>query len=169
MRHDVEVEPHLQPLNDETFHYKTANVQDGARLDISMNSFWGVCFEECYTDIRVFNPLATSNSGPNFQSVYRKHESSKKKAYKSRLREVEHSSFTPLVFSASRGMGHEATIFYKRLANLLSEKWKEPYAVVLGWVRSRISFCLLGSAIQCIRGARSTQGHFVKSVGDSIF
>ena len=37
--HDVEVEPHLQPLDDETFKYKTANVEDGARLDISMNGF----------------------------------------------------------------------------------------------------------------------------------
>jgi len=94
--HDVEVEPHLQPLNDEKFHYKTANVQDGARLDISMNGFWGGHFEKCYTDNRVFNPLAVSNSGPNFQSVNRKHESSKKRANESRLREVEHSSFTPL-------------------------------------------------------------------------
>ena len=32
----------------------------------------------------------------------------------------------PLVFSATGGMGHEATIFYKRSASLLSEKWKEP-------------------------------------------
>ena len=127
-----------------------------------MNGFWGGRFEKCYTDIRVFNPLTTSNSGPNFQSVYQKHESSEKRAYESRLREVEHSSFTPLVFSASGRVGHEATIFYKRLASLLSETWKEPYAVILGWVRRRLSFCLLRSAIQCIRGARSTQGHFVK-------
>ena len=28
-------------------------------------------------------------------------------------------------------MGHEATVFYKRLASLLSDKWKEPYATVL--------------------------------------
>ena len=48
-------EPQLQPLNTETFHHKTANVQDGACLDISMNSFWGGHFEKCYTDIRVFN------------------------------------------------------------------------------------------------------------------
>jgi len=30
---------------------KTANVQDGTRLDISMNGFWGGHFEKCYTDI----------------------------------------------------------------------------------------------------------------------
>ena len=43
-----------------------------------------------------------------------------------RIREAEHSSFTPLVFSASRGMGHEASVFYKRLASLLSDKWNDP-------------------------------------------
>jgi len=45
--HDVEVEPHLQLLNTETFHYKTTNVEDGGGLGISMNSFWGGCFEKC--------------------------------------------------------------------------------------------------------------------------
>ena len=74
-----------------------------------------------------------------------------KRAYESRIREVEHSTFTPLVFSANGGMGHEAIMFYKRLASLLSEKWKEPYASVLGWVRCRLSFCLLRSAIQSER------------------
>lgn len=161
--HDVEVEPNLQPLNDETFQYKTSNTQDGARLDISMNGFWGGRYEKCYTDIRVFNPLAPSNNGSSIQSCYRKHESVKKRAYESRIREVEHSTFTPLVFSATGGMGHEATIFYKRLASLLSEKWKETYASVLGWIRCRLSFCLLRSAVQCIRGARSSQGHYIKS------
>ena len=95
--HDVEGEPHLQPLDDETFKYKTANVEDGARLDISMNGFWGGCFEKCYTDIRVFNPLATSNRASNLHSSYSKHESLKKRAYESRLREVEHSTFTYLI------------------------------------------------------------------------
>jgi len=59
----------------------------------------------------------------------------KKRAYESCIREVEHSTFTPLVFSATGAMGHEATIFLQKIASLLSEKWKEPYASVLDWVR----------------------------------
>ena len=58
-------------------------------------------------------------------------ESLKKRAYESRLREAEHSSFTSLVFSATGGIGYEATVFYKKLASLLSDAWKEPYAAVL--------------------------------------
>ena len=67
------------------------------------------------------------------------------------------------MFAATGGMGHEASTFYKRLASLLSDKWKEHYAVVLGWIRCRLSFCLLRSAIQCIRGARSSEGHYITS------
>ena len=36
--------------------------------------------------------------------------------------QVEHLSFTPLVFSATGGMGREATCFYKRLASMLAQK-----------------------------------------------
>ena len=76
---------------------------------------------------------------------------------------MEHSSFTPLVLSATGGMSHEANVFYKRLAALLSDKWKDPYAEILGWIRCKLSFCLLRSAIQCIRGARSSRGHYIRS------
>ena len=44
------------------FHHKTANIQDGARLDISVNGFWGGRYEKCYIDVRVFNPFAPSNT-----------------------------------------------------------------------------------------------------------
>jgi len=40
-------------------------------------------------------------------------------------------------------MAYEAIIFYKVLSSLLSEKWKEPYALVL---RCRLSLCLQYSA-----------------------
>ena len=37
--HNVWTEPPLQPLSGERFHYRTANVEDGARLDVSAESF----------------------------------------------------------------------------------------------------------------------------------
>ena len=64
-------------------YYKTANTQDGAQLDISMNGFWGGCHEKFYTDLRVFNPLTPSNSGSSIQSCFKKHEAIKKRAYES--------------------------------------------------------------------------------------
>ena len=83
----------------------------------------------------------------------------KKRVYEQRVREVEHSSFTPLVLSATGGMGSEATTFFKRLASLLAEKWDSHYSSTLCWLRCRLSFSLLRSAIQAIRGARSSRGH----------
>ncbi|MDD9818414.1 MAG: hypothetical protein OXU61_09830, partial [Gammaproteobacteria bacterium] len=100
----------------------TANSQDGARLDVSANGVWGGRFEKTFFDVRVFNPYAPSNN--QTPSVcYRKHEQEKNRAYEQRICEVEHSSFTPLVFSATGGMGREATCFYKRLASMLAQKW----------------------------------------------
>ena len=67
-------------------------------------------------------------------------------------------SFTPLVFSTFGGMGHAAAVFYKRLGFLFS-LWKGlSYSSVMSWLRCRISFSLLRSAIMCLRGARSHQG-----------
>ena len=43
MYHQVQVEPVLQPISDpSSFALSTANTQEGARLDIAMNGFWGV-------------------------------------------------------------------------------------------------------------------------------
>ena len=52
------------------------------------------------------------------------------------------------------GMSKE-TIFYKRLANLLSDKWGTSYAVTMTWLRCKISFELIKLATMCIRGNRS--------------
>ena len=47
--------------------------------------------------------------------------------YEERVRNVEHGTFTPLVFFAAGGMGTITTTFYKRLASLLSEKLHQSY------------------------------------------
>ena len=161
--HDVRVEPDLQPLTGEVLNGATSVKTDGARLDIAVSGFWGGRFEKTYLDVRIFNPHAPSNRGSSTTSCYRKHENEKKRAYEQRLLEIEHSTFTPLVFSATGGMARQSTTFYKRLASLLAEKWNHPYSSTLCWVRNRLAFSLLRSAIQCIRGARSSTGHAVKS------
>ena len=78
-------------------------------------------------------------------------------------REVEHSTFTPLVFSATGGMAKQSTTFNKRLAFLLAVKWDHSYSSTLSWLRCRISFSLLRSAIQSIRGGRSSPGYALRS------
>ena len=76
--------------------------------------------------------------------------------YEQRVLEIEHSSFTPLVMSATGGMGPLATIFYKRLAAMLAEKQGTQYSKTIQWIRCKLSFALLRTAILYIRGCRST-------------
>ena len=161
---DVQFEPDLQPLTGEQLTYTTANVEDGARLDIAANGFWSGRYERTFIDVRIFNPLAPSNCNSDLATCYRKHERSKKRAYEQRVREVEHASFTPLVLSASGGMAREATNFYKNLASKVAMKWNQPYSTTISWLRCRLTFSLLRSTIQCIRGSRSSQGHACKAL-----
>ena len=84
----------------------------------------------------------------------------KKRCYEDRIREVKHSSYTPLIFSATGGMAHGASTFYKCLVSLLSEKWTGLYAAILGWICCCLSFSLLRSAIRCLRGCCSVHGCF---------
>ena len=53
-------------------------------------------------------------------------------------------------------------MFYKRLASRLATKWDQPYSTIMAWLRCWVTFSLLRSAIQCIRGDRSSCGQVVK-------
>ena len=79
-------------------------------------------FERTYFDVRVFNPHAPSHQQSSPSTCYHKQESLKKHAYEQRIKEVEHSSFIPLVLSATGGMVNEVMTFYKRLASCFAVK-----------------------------------------------
>ena len=137
---DVCVEPELQGVDGEQLNCASSNVQDGARLDIAANGFWGGRYECNFFDVRVFNPLAPSNRHTRPASCYHKHEMLKKRAYEQRVREIEHASFTPLGLSVTGGMANEATAFYKRLTCCLATKWDQPYSSTMSWLRCRLYF-----------------------------
>ena len=95
----------------------------------------------------------------NRSNPYHQHEGAKHQAYEEPVCEIEHASFSPLVFSTSGGMGASTTVAYKRLAFLLSLKWKTLYCKVMSWLQCRLGFSLLHSAIMCIRDSHSSSGH----------
>ena len=76
--------------------------------------------------------FALSNRRLTLASCYRLHEREKRSEYDQRVREIEHGTFTPLVFSAAGGMGTAATVTYKRLASLLATKQSQPYSRTMG-------------------------------------
>ena len=102
--HNVSVEPELQPLSGEQFTHRTADVEDGACSDIKAEGFWGDRHQCSFFNVRVFNPLAKSNSQSSLDKYYEKHEQEKCRVYEQRIRQLERASFTPLVTSATRCM-----------------------------------------------------------------
>ena len=48
-------------------------------------------------------------------------------AYNSRIMNVEHRTFTPLVFSLTGVKGPETSMFYKHIAQKISTKTEENY------------------------------------------
>ena len=91
-------------------------------------------------------------------ALYRRYERMKRNVYEERIRNVEHATFAPLVWSTSGEAGPSATAFMKRVASKLAEKREEPYSVVMGWLRCRFGFALLRSAVMCLHSARSAVG-----------
>ena len=167
--HNVGTEPALQPLSQEQLRYKTANRDDGARLDIFAESFWGRDRQCAFFDVRIFNPFAPSHCNTPLAQCYRRNEQEKKRSYDERVREVEHGTFSPLVFTASGGMRPTATVAYRRISTLIAEKKQQPYSQTLFWMRCRLSFSLLRSAIMCLRGAHTSLHHPARpSTGEPI-
>ena len=152
--YDVAIEPPLQPLTGESVELRSANRQDEARADIHARGFWGQR-QSAFFDVRVFHPNARSYCESSIPSLYRCHELQKKQQYGDHIREVEQASFTPLVFTTTGGMGKEALVFYRCLADLLSRRSSTTYSHTLAWMRCTLSFSLLRSATVCIRGSRS--------------
>ena len=167
---NVESEPRLIPLDNETFRLRSTNTSDEARLDLKAGSFWsnGVT---AFFDVRVTHVNSQTNQGLTTEKIFEKHENEKKRLYNQRILDVEHGTFTPLVFGTNGGMGEECSLFLKKLAEKLSYKTDESYANIVTWLRTKISFSILKSVNMCIRGSRrpfkSTQER--EEVGDFRF
>ena len=162
--HNVGTEPPLQPLSGEQLRLRTANREEGARLDIAADNFWGRDRNRVFFDIRVFSPFAQSHRHTSLSQCYKKNELEKKRAYDERIREVEHGSFSPLVFSTSGGMGPIANVVYKRIASMTAQKQNKTYSKIIHWIRCKLSYSLLRSATMCLRGARSSIHHPITSI-----
>ena len=145
-------------MTGEQLTHRSANREDGTRLDIVAESFWGDR-QRAFFDVRVFNPFAQSYRNTSLTQCYQRNEREKRRAYDERVREIEHASFSPLVFSTSGGMGTTATIVYKRIASMIAEKQEKPYSRTIHWVRCRINFSFLRSSVMCLRGSRSAVHH----------
>jgi hypothetical protein len=148
---DVEIEPPLQPLNGEIIEGLAG---DNARLDVRARSFWRQG-QNAYFDVRVTNTNADSQKHLSTKKILDKHEKEKKRHYNHRVMNIEHGTFTPLVFSVNGSIGAECLKFHKHLADMISLKNGERYERILSIIRCKLSFLILKSSLMCIRGSRS--------------
>lgn len=150
---DVEAEPVLQDISGEQLS-RGANKAQDARLDIHARGFWEPQ-RSAFFDVRVCHPNAESYKDLEPQQIYRMHENEKKRQYSRRVLDIEHGTFTPLVFTTTGGMGQECLRYHSRLAELIALKKGEQYAKTISWIRAKTSFALLRSALICLRGSRT--------------
>ena len=146
----------LQEITGEIFRAKTARKEKDARLDIAARGFW-TRGQKVFCDVRVFNPLARCHRSKPLAKVHKLNEKEKKVKYAQRVVEVEHATFTPLVFSCFGGMSRECGTFYKKLSEMIAEKRKITVSEATCFVRTKINFSLIKSIVLCIRGSRSVR------------
>ena len=116
---DVQSEPMLQEVDSEPLP-TAANRKDDGHPDIRALGFWRRG-QSAFFDVRIFHPNAQSYQASGIEPLYRRHENETKRSFGHQVREIENGSFTPIVMPTFGGMSKEAAIFYKCLANLLSE------------------------------------------------
>ena len=106
---DVEIEPKLLPVTSENFSNRTANTRTEARLDINQEG--SGLGQQAFFDIRVFDPNAKRYLNSALPQCYAQNEKEKKRQHNERVLQIEHGSFTPLVFSVYGGMSRECSTF----------------------------------------------------------
>ena len=103
-----------------------------------------------FFDVRVTHVNSRSNQDKPTAMIFKEQENEKKRKYQQRVLDVE----MVLVFGTNGGMGVECQMFLRHLAEELSKKDGKPYAAVITWLRTRLSFEILRSVHLCVRGSR---------------
>ena len=85
-------------------------------------------------------------------AIFHRHQQEKKRSYNQRCMDVENSTFTPLVFGTNGGVGSECSMFLATLAEKLSVVRSEDVNLTMEWLRAKLSFEVLRSALLCVRG-----------------
>ena len=77
--------------------------------------------ERAFFYVRVSHPEAPTNSVYETPAeMYAAHEKQKMTKYNHRVIQIEKGTFTPLCFSTTGGMGPQAMMFVRKLANHMS-------------------------------------------------
>ena len=121
---DVEVEPKLQnKVDNEELNALTG---DDARPNIEACWVWRQG-QNAFFDIRLTNTNACSKKNLPVSTILKKHEKEKQRACNSRIMNVEHGTYTPLVFSLTSGEGPETSLFHEHIVQKIANKTEEKF------------------------------------------
>ena len=106
---NVEVEPQLQPLDNEQYNLRSTVTSPEARLDMMAGGFWsrGVT---AFFDVRVTHVNSKCKQGKGTSTIFKEREGEKKRRYQQRVLDVEMGSFTPLVFGTNGWIGADCKL-----------------------------------------------------------
>ena len=166
--HDVEIEPHLQPLDYEIFTNSTC-IEDEARLDISAKGIRVSRFERSFYDVKIFKPSAPTNRIKDNKDSYLLHENLKCLKNPNTIVDIERGFFSPLIFATTGGASPITHKPIRRIPSLIAQKSNERYSEVVSFIRTRVSFSLLKSTTLCIRGCRGQKFKLPDNIGIEFF
>ena len=66
---------------------------------------------------------------------------------------IEHGTFTPFIFSVSKGMDKECSMFDKHVAKRLAIKTGERYEKIFSTIQCKLPFLILKTTLKCVRGS----------------
>ena len=127
-------------------------MEDELRIVFRARGFWELSHEIAYFSVGVFNLFVSEKSSRQLTTVYKQHEQLKQRVHEQHFREVEHGTFTSLVFSAT--MVFLLVVTLKRLSLIIFIKCHKPYNIMMWWIYVLNSYSLLRSVILCPRGSR---------------
>ena len=159
---DVAIKPILQPVTGNDLVPSTVNTNDDARLDVSARSFWimGKKAFFFFFEVRVFEHNASRYQSKSLKQCFAVNEREKKRLYSRRVLEVDHASFTPLLFIIHGAMGIEYRYFISKFSELLAIKKDLPKSTVTSWVKTKISFALIKIDVDMFTRFTFDQKHY---------
>ena len=104
--------------------------------------------------VDLLDPNASRYLNKSQQQCHAMNEHEKKRSYNELEPQVDHRTFTSLVFSNYGSMGRECNMFYSRLSQLISDKKNLSKSVTMNWIRTKVCFALLNSSFLSLRGSR---------------
>ena len=157
---DVETKPSLQPIDGEIVNGIPG---DNAKPDVRARGVWRDD-QNAFFDVRITNTNSALQHNVKTEKVLLRHEKGKKPENTRRIMNIEHGTFTPLVFSVSGVLGKECSMFHKHMAEKIAKKFNQSYEKVITVIRCKLSFIILKSALFCLRGSRSN--HVLKDIDE---